>query len=400
MPQFKRVDEQGRPASTGFKRVDEAGQVAKRHVGASGSWQDPEPTGIGAGISRGIENLKRIPRALLESSPLYDLVKGQQALKAGKAEEYAADSNARFRGGLEQVAEHPILGPTLGEFAERLPKDPSGTLAEAVTTIGLPAALLKGVPAAGRAVKPAANSFAERLYESALKPGPRSNSLADVQRMVRTGLDEGIPVSAGGTKKLKNLQSDLNAEVGRTITDTAPPINSFDVARRLNAPAQKFAKQVNPTDDLNTISGVGNEFLETQPHSIRPTLAQELKQGTYQRLKDAAFGEVKTASKEGQKALARGLKEELEARFPEIQGLNKRNANLFNLQGELDAAVNRSANHNIFGIGTQAVGAGVGVGTGSLPAAAAAGFIKEVIGRPAVKSRLAITLARLAKKSP
>lgn len=245
--------------------------------------------------------------------------------------------------------------------------------------------------------KPLAGLGAERLYESALKPGPRSNTLADVRGMVRTGLDEGIPVSAGGVRKLGETQSRLSADVANSIASTpAPPINKFKVASRLTDSVQKFANQVNPEADLGALSDVGNEFIRNAPNDIPTTLAQDMKQGTYRQLKDSSFGEMRRATVEGQKSLARGLKEELEARYPDIKGMNERNGRLFKLQPELESAVNRNANRNMLGFATPIIGLGTEMMTGSAPAAIAATAAKELM-TPAVKSRLAIALSRVAK---
>lgn len=250
-------------------------------------------------------------------------------------------------------------------------------------------------------VNAAARDVAERVYESGLKPGPRSNTRAEVSRMVDTGLDEGIAVSEAGMRKMSKLQEDINRHVAAELTaenSTVPPINKFKVASRLSDAVRKFSNQVNSDADLTSISDVGNEFLKNTPNDIDPLTAQSLKQGTYRQLKDRAFGELKNAEMEGQKHLARGLKEEIDARFPQVKAMNARNSDLFNLSPELEAAVNRHANKNLLGFGTPLLGAAVEMGTGSLPAAVATGAVKELISNPAVKSRLAIALARIAKR--
>lgn len=264
--------------------------------------------------------------------------------------------------------------------------------------------LSQTVPAAASLAvggKPAVRSLsadmAERLYESALKPGPRSNTLPQVRRMVGTGLRERIPVTERGTRQLRTLSDELNQNVAGTIS-SAPhaTVSKFRVASRLNDTADRFATQVNPESDLAALSESGNEFLRTQPNSIPAAAAQRLKQGTYRQLKDRAFGELKNATVESQKGLARGLKEELEALFPEIREVNARNSDLFQLEPELESAVNRTRNKEMFGIGTPIFGGAVGVTTGSAPLGALAGIARHLIDRPGFKSRLAIALSRVA----
>lgn len=238
-----------------------------------------------------------------------------------------------------------------------------------------------------------ARAAAEGMYQSALKPsttipGPKVAAIVD------TGLREGIPVSQGGLEKLAGLIDDTNNKIAATIqADPTRPINKFAVASRLSDTAKKFSTQVNPTADMNAIAEAGNDFLETQPGAINAADAQALKQGTYQQLK-GKFGELKSASIESQKALARGLKEELANAFPELSDLNARDSQLYNLQGVLERAVNRIGNHQLIGIGTPIAAGGVKAVTGSNAAAAVIGTLKAVVDNPIVKSRLAIMLSK------
>ena len=282
------------------------------------------------------------------------------------------------------------------EFLGLTPQPPQTFRGEPVDVLPTQAGatLMAGAPKLGQAV---AGGIAPRLYQSALKPAPRSNTLGEVARMVETGLREGIPVSEGGTRKLGSLVQDVGSKIsGEIATNPQAPISKYSVASRLIDPFKKFATQVTPTSDLAALSDVGQEFLGTQPANIPAATAQALKQGTYQQLKGRAYGELKTATVEGQKALARGLKEELESLFPNLKKLNLRQSDLLNLKDDIEAAVNRSANRNMLGFGTPMLGAGVEMATGSVPASIAAGAAKELLGAPEVKSRLAIALSRFA----
>lgn len=293
----------------------------------------------------------------------------------------------------------------------------TGFLASLLLARKAPEAVESGVNTA----KGAAGTAAERLYESALKPGPRSNTLDEVRNMVRTGLDERIPVSEKGVRKLRSLKNELNAAIEHEIsTNPNAPINPEKVASRVDplVDRMRFQDRIN---DATSAQGNKNAFLKRhsteiqyspydpaatevpavktyqQPTSIPATRAQAIKKGIWQELKDSAFGELQPGYKESQKQIGRGLREELAAEFPNIQGMNAREGNLFGLEPELEAAVSRHANKNIFGIGTPIVGAATEAATGSLPAAAGAGALKELFGHPGVKSRLAIALSRLSK---
>jgi hypothetical protein len=126
--------------------------------------------------------------------------------------------------------------------------------------------------------------------------------------LVKTGLQNEIPVSAAGLEKLGTLIDDVNAKIADTIkSDPSRTISRNKVANRVTDVYGKFSNQVNPTSDLAAIADSATEFLNTQPKQIPAVEAQALKQGTYQQLR-GKYGELKNASVESQKALARGIK--------------------------------------------------------------------------------------------
>ena len=67
--------------------------------------------------------------------------------------------------------------------------------------------------------------------------------------------------------------------------------------------------------------------LEMPQQNIPVQLAQKLKQGTYKVL-SGKYGEAGSAATEAQKALARGLKEEIASEVPAIAGLNAHESKL------------------------------------------------------------------------
>lgn len=234
----------------------------------------------------------------------------------------------------------------------------------------------------------------EQAYESALKP---STTIPEYKRaqMIDTALKQGIPVSRAGLEKLGDLIDDLNDKITNEIgTGQGKTVNKFAVASRLRSVAQQAAKQVNPEGDLNAIASSGNEFLRNQPNDIPAVEAQELKQGTYRSLGNKAYGELQSSTIESQKALARGLKEELATAFPEINNLNKMEGRALDLQPVLERAVNRIGNHQMLGIGTPIAAGAAKAVTGSSTIAGITGILKAVLDDPVVKSRLAISVSK------
>lgn len=234
----------------------------------------------------------------------------------------------------------------------------------------------------------------EQAYESALKPSTTIPAGKRAQ-MIDTALQQGIPVSRAGLEKLGDLIDNLNDKITDEIgAGQGKTVNKFAVASRLRSVAQQAANQVNPEGDLAAVSASGNEFLRNQPNDIPATTAQALKQGTYKSLGDKAYGELGSATIESQKALARGLKEELATAFPEINNLNKMEGRALDLQPVLERAVNRIANHQMLGIGTPIAAGAAKAVTGSSVIAGITGVLKAVLDDPIVKSRLAISVSK------
>lgn len=240
----------------------------------------------------------------------------------------------------------------------------------------------------------------EAAYQSALKPSTTIPP-AKVAQLVGTGLKEGIPVSPAGAEKLSSLIDDVNDKIAAEIqSDPTRPISKGKVLQRLNSVVNNFSQQVTPASDLNAVAEAGQEFDAAHPADISAADAQAMKQGTYRQLSSKAYGEIKSASIESQKALARGLKEELATAFPELNNLNAQDSKLLNLQPILEKAIQRQGNHQIIGIGSPITAGATKAVTGSSALGAVTGVLKVIVDNPAVKSRLAIALAKSGSTIP
>jgi hypothetical protein len=266
----------------------------------------------------------------------------------------------------------------------------------------------------------------EELYQSALKPRPSlTTQTGRVERMVQTGLDEGIPVSRAGAKKIWGLVSDLDKEVKGYVDEAAKAgitISPEDVAKRLDALEPQFQNQATPRKDLQKLADVKQEFLEehgqatfpagqpgptpttTQPipgtaQPIPVDTAHDIKRGTYQSLK-GQYGKKKPAGIEARKAIARGINEEVAAQLPEISELTARQSKALDLAPELERALARTGNYQLFSLATPATAGGVYAATGSSELAAAAAILRSVLDHPNVKSRLAINVYNGMKMNP
>lgn len=235
----------------------------------------------------------------------------------------------------------------------------------------------------------------EEAYQSALKPSTAMNP-AVRDRAIQTGLQERIPVNTKGLEAIGDRIDDLNQQIADKIQTGASQgltVDPNSVAARTATTKARFANQVNPTADLAAVDASKAEFLKNNPNPVPIDQAQAMKQGTYQVLK-GKYGEQGSASTEAQKALARGLKEEIAANFPEINDLNAAESRLYDLKPLLEKAIGRISNHQLLGVGTPIAAGATKAVTGSNKLGAAAGLLKAVLDDPGIKSRLAISLSR------
>ena len=408
-----------------------------------GQWVVDAAKGVGAGVISTATNFGKLAsfglqgRFLTPAQQEYLAKAGTPpqnfAGKAGYIAEQGAELIAPFGAAAKATKALPLLGKMAAQAT-------MGGATAAVQSGGDPTATAVGTglgvvtPAAGAAVERYAVPVARRLYESALKPST-TYSMDQVKKLISTAFRERIPVSDKGLRKSATLVEQIGKEVQADIQSLSRNGQTIDpvlVARRVNSVVDKFKKQVNNADDLAAIESSRNEFLEqhaqkfqytpvtigraagttnptvlyagptktvTKPIPIDSVAAQVEKQGTYARLGDKAYGEVKTASVEAQKALARGLKEELEALFPQIMKKNARQGAVMDLIGPLERAVVRINNHQLLGIGSPIM-AGAGGAVAGQKGAISGLISKLILDDPTVKSTLAIRLARAGVKDP
>ncbi len=257
------------------------------------------------------------------------------------------------------------------------------------------AAMEVGGQVIGKAIEPAANWLmkpARSLYESAMKIPPASVPNEIRNKIVDTGIEGKYGVTQKGLDKLRGNIDALNKKIGNSVDSMTGEIDLKDAASRIdelkkfyhNLP-QKVADQfTKPLDELKANFAEGGK--------ITPKQAQEMKKTLYA-LNRKHYGELSGAITEGNKAVARGLKEELVKRNPELAVLNAKDSALINLEEVLERAVNRSRNYDIIRLG-DTVMAAAGGSAGGARGAEAAFFMKRVLESPAVKSQLAFALRK------
>jgi len=275
---------------------------------------------------------------------------------AGQGAEWAENFRNRFtyspvtEGG--QRAAEAVSYPfrKLGEYADVAGEKVSeatgspalGAGVNTAMSVGAPMLLAKGLNSVG-AKNTLGKSTARRFMQSALKPTERDLATGNAGRAVETLLKEGLSPSKGGVDKLNRTIGDLNSQVESQIAGSNQMVNVPRVGSRLQTPWDRAVKQVNPQQDMAAVRGTWDDF-RTSPSIVGKTeipvqLAHQLKKGTYQALGKKSYGELGTSSTEAQKALARGLREEVASKVPSVVKPLQREAELMNT---LDVAERRA----------------------------------------------------------
>lgn len=185
----------------------------------------------------------------------------------------------------------------------------------------------------GTKVAPQMEKKAFDLMASAAKPTTAQWQSGEARKAIDTLLKEGISPTEGGVEVLKSKISALNDQIKQAVASSTETVGVGDTGKPLLDTLDKFSKQVASQDDLASIRRVWgmyrNHPLFAGQQEIPVQLAQQLKQGTYKQL-EGKYGELTSAETEAQKAIARGLKDEIAAKIPALSNLNAKESELLN----------------------------------------------------------------------
>jgi hypothetical protein len=238
---------------------------------------------------------------------------------------------------------------TGGATAGALNPNDAGT--GAVIGAALPG-FLKLTGAAGGVVADLGSAGAKRLMQSAIKPTIEQLRTGEAKTAIQTMLKYGINPTEGGVSKLRSIIDGMNDDIAAKIAGSGASVSKQKVLGALADVRTKFGDQVSPTGDLNKITGVADDFV-SHPNYLGDMIpvqgAQKMKQGTYKVL-NKKFGEVGSAETEAQKALARGLKEEIAEAVPGVGALNAEESKLLATLGVAERRALMSMNNNPLGL--------------------------------------------------
>lgn len=202
----------------------------------------------------------------------------------------------------------------------------------------------------------------ETLMQSALKPTLKQLETGQADTAIQTLLKEDVNPTLTKTifgKGIDTLQAKvdtLNSQIVDIIKNSKGTVNKSQVVAYLDDLEKNALNSALPAGDIAAIQAARQEFLShpllKNIEEIPVQLAQKLKVGTYKSLGEKAYGELKGATIESGKTLARGLKDLIGKAEPGVLGLNKESQALYDT---LDVAERRAfmeANKDIAGLST------------------------------------------------
>jgi hypothetical protein len=255
-------------------------------------------------------------------------------------------------------------------------------------------------------------SIIDKMYASSLKlPTTMENKAR--QAVIRKGLSEkAVPSSDVGTigrwlgmkghaqivQKIDMLDDQVS-KIIKNSSEAGDVVDSQVIVKYLDDFLEK-GKRVSRVDPnfAEAIQKVQAEFMRG-PREIPVAEAQEMKRHIYKVYQDYyGMPDAVGAYIQGKKTIARGIKEQLETKYPDIKALNMEEGELLTFLDPFNRAIGRIQNRDIVGLGMQTApmaGAALG-GTGAGQVAAAL----KVIDTPSVKARVSILLNQAKRKTP
>jgi hypothetical protein len=262
--------------------------------------------------------------------------------------------------------------------------------------------------AGGIARKVVPEGLPTKLYQKALGASPASYSDTQIANAVKTGIKERIAIDPKGYIGMKQTIEGLRNQVDGMIIAGSTAGAKIDALGPLSQikDAVKMAERSSlPETAVAAIEKMVEQQLNTivkkYPDGMVPAVeAQAIKRQLQHEL-DPFYGELKGASKEAAKGIARGWRVELENLFPEIKNLNKRDSDLINLEEMMRAKVHKQLNAPVipmspFSLGGVASAAGGGY-AGQAAIFAGAYELKQALELPRIKSHVAIILDKARK---
>jgi superoxide dismutase len=245
-----------------------------------------------------------------------------------------------------------------------------------------------------------ASDYGANLYGKALKPS-LTMSQDQRKRILRTAVDEKLPITPKGTDILQERIDVLNNRVNKLI-DTAvdenvkiPSSVVFKYFDDLENQVGGF--KIEAKSDINAINKIKSDFIKWQKkigkdQYVTPKELQDFKVDVNRKVnwKTSNLKSASDVEELAYKNLGRGAKQGIAENIPEIANINADLSRLLELQPYLIRGADRVGQRDIFGIGGGIKATGGRAVAGDAGAAVGAGA--GVLDFPGVKSRLGIAI--------
>lgn len=260
-------------------------------------------------------------------------------------------------------------------------------VAAAVEPSGLPATVVR---ATGKILPGAAS----KVMQFAMKPG---TALSPKQRraVLDTALREDIPLTEKGYDKLVSTRNEVESNVRKILaSDPTKTISTASALKRVDELVAKFKNTDNAQALLDELRGYKKRIISEHGKTMSVEKAQEMKKNLYQQT-SSFYGKssITDETKAIKQAFARGLKEEIEAIFPDVKPLNARDGHLIKLQDVLGRSIGRIGNREPLGGIATPLSVGAGEAVAGTPGAIL-GLLSRVVQQPKNASRLALSLSK------
>jgi hypothetical protein len=388
MPQKIYLDDNGNPIPSGKVYLDEQGNPIGRATPAQ-----PEAKGY---LRTAVDFVKQHPAEIgaiaggIAAVPLT----GGTSLLAGMA---AAGLGGAGGAGLGMLAGAAADSPNL-----------PNTAGGVIRTMGEQGATQAGAEAGGRAISGALKAGASRLYQSALAPTVALRS--EYPNLVKTGLEQAVPVSKGGLEKAGALKGASMQQANDLVSAAAHQPNAATID-----PTQAVGGITGAVQDarglpvarptMRAIGDYARSYLAEHPRPLTLTDAHEAVRATDRHFNSAYRATLDRGNPitSGQTAAAVGINDATRQLLRDaVPGLQAQNANtqaLAGLEKGLERRTGNIGNWMPFGM-RHAINAGLGVGAGEISGSRKGGagtfLLLEALSNPNVASRLAIGAAKSA----
>lgn len=272
---------------------------------------------------------------------------------------FAAQKAAEYGGQMLDKAAYNVggrvtdaLAGSSDEFGNKLPPEVAGAAGYGANLATQIIPTVFGGEAA-KAASPAIQATARSLMRSALKPGAASGVRGEAA--VGTMLNEGANVSAGGVEKLKGTLGRLGGEVEKDIAGSGAMVPTRAVADYVPQAYPRFENGPAARSAVEDLGKVQENFLQhpkvAGATEIPVQVAHDLKRGYQRAIGDRGYGELKTPTTEGEKQIARGLRELEGEAVPSIVEKLKREREIINALKYAERRVAVEGNKNPIGLG-------------------------------------------------